>query len=273
MRDPLAVTDAADGGHHGRRVLLQAVCHGHVGLRRVTPVVVNAEASTNVDDTHGGAQAGELAVDLRGLADAIGEQAGGRDLGANVEVQELEAVEHTKGLELGDDGENLRGVQAELALLPRRGAEVAGVLGAQLSAHADHRAHAEAAAGLDDNVELLLLLEHDDRVEPHGARDERERDVLVVLVAVADEQGVRVAARGEAAHREQQLRLGAGLQAEAERLAELHNVLHDVPVLVALDGVHALVPPAVAGGAHGVVERRVEGFHAVAEHVWEPHQE
>jgi hypothetical protein len=57
----------------------------------VGSVVVNAEAAADVDDTHVHAEVGELAVDLRSLVDAVGEQGGGRDLGADMEVQQLEA--------------------------------------------------------------------------------------------------------------------------------------------------------------------------------------
>ena len=44
----------------------------------------------------------------------------------------------------------------------------------------------------------------------------------------------------ERQHREQ-LRLGAGLEAEAERLAEVEDLLDDVPLLVHLDRVDAAV--------------------------------
>jgi hypothetical protein len=37
-----------------------------------------------------GPEAGELAIDLRGLADTAGEQGSGRDLGADVEVLQLD---------------------------------------------------------------------------------------------------------------------------------------------------------------------------------------
>ena len=63
-------------------------------------------------------------------------------------------------------------------------------------------------------------------------------DELVVLEAVADDR--RVHAVGQGQHR-QQLGLGAGLEAEVERLAEVENLLDDVPLLIDLDRIDAAV--------------------------------
>ena len=54
-----------------------------------------------------------------------------------------------------------------------------------------------------------------------------------------------VVAVGQRQHGEQ-LRLGAGLQAEVERLAEVEDLLDDVPLLVDLDRVDAAVVALVA---------------------------
>ena len=67
-------------------------------------------------------------------------------------------------------------------------------------------------------------------------------DEFVVLEAVADDR--RVAAVGQGEHG-QQFRLGAGLEAEVERLAEVEDLLDDVPLLVHLDRVDAAVAALV----------------------------
>ena len=75
-------------------------------------------------------------------------------------------------------------------------------------------------------------------------------DEFVVLEAVADDRRVRSV--GEGQHGEQ-FGLGAGLQAEVERLAEIEDLLDDVPLLVHLDridaAVFALVLELLDGGA------------------------
>ena len=81
---------------------------------------------------------------------------------------------------------------------------------------------------LDDRDDLLA-----DLAGEHGHLDE-----LVVLEAVADDR--RVQAVGQGQHG-QQFGLGAGLQAEVERLAEVEDLLDDVPLLVDLDRVDAAV--------------------------------
>ncbi len=58
----------------------------------------------------------------------------------------------------------------------------------------------------------------------------------------------------------QQFRLGAGLQAEVKRLAEVENLLDDVPLLIDLDRIDAAVLALVVvfadGGLEGVVRSR-----------------
>ena len=61
---------------------------------------------------------------------------------------------------------------------------------------------------------------------------EGEAHELLVLVAVADDQVIGVL--GQAEHR-LQLRLAAALEADAVRLAELDDLLDDVPLLIDLD--------------------------------------
>ena len=63
-------------------------------------------------------------------------------------------------------------------------------------------------------------------------------DELVVLEAVADDRRLDAVGQGQDG---EQFRLGAGFQAEVERLAEVEDLLDDVPLLVHLDRVDAAV--------------------------------
>ena len=64
----------------------------------------------------------------------------------------------------------------------------------------------------------------------------------------------RVGAVGHGQHG-QEFRLGARFEAEAERLAEVEDLLHDVALLVDLDGVDAAVFALVAVLGDGGLER------------------
>ena len=89
---------------------------------------------------------------------------------------------------------------------------------------------------------------------PDLLRQHRHLDVLVVLEAVADDGRVVVGQR----HHGHQLGLGAGFQAEVERLAEFQHLFHHLPLLVDLDGVDAAVFALVMvlgdGGLKGAVQ-------------------
>ena len=69
-------------------------------------------------------------------------------------------------------------------------------------------------------------------------------DELVVLVAVADEEGLGVVQVREG---RDELRLAPGLQAVVVALAELRDLLDDLLLLVDLDRVDAPVGAAVSG--------------------------
>ena len=84
--------------------------------------------------------------------------------------------------------------------------------------------------------------------------EHRRFDELGVLEAVADDRRVVVGQRDDG----QQLRLGAGLEAELVGLAEVEHLLDDLPLLVDLDRVDAAVAALVLvlgdGGLKGGVD-------------------
>ena len=94
-----------------------------------------------------------------------------------------------------------------------------------------------------DVVELGRLLDDEDDRLAHLRREQRGLDVLLVLVAVADDQRLVVLVDR---HDREELGLAAGLEAVVERPAELDDLLDDGAVLVDLDRVHAAVLAVVA---------------------------
>ena len=95
-------------------------------------------------------------------------------------------------------------------------------------------------------------------------------DEFVVLEAVADDR--RVVAVGDGQHG-QQFRLGAGFQAEVERLAEIENLLDDVPLLVHLDRIDAAVVALVLEFARWRLEGLGDLADAMAQDVGEANED
>ena len=101
-----------------------------------------------------------------------------------------------------------------------------------------------AARLLDHQRQLGRLLDHDEGLQAELAADQREADVLAILVAVADDEAARARQRQ---HRHQ-LGLAAGLEAEAFA-AVRGQLAGDAAVLVDLDRIDR-------GVAAGVVAAR-----------------
>ena len=120
------------------------------------------------------------------------------------------------------------------------------------------RGDAHALRDLGDQLELGRLLDDEDDRPAQLGGHQRGLDVLLVLVAVADDERLFVV---EHRHDGEQLRLGAGLQAVVVRAAELDDLLDDVAVLVDLDRVDALVLAAVAV----LGDRAVNAFSSMRE--------
>ncbi len=176
-------------------------------------------------------------------------------LAAQVEVDELEARQHVDFAEVAHRLDHLAGGQPELGAVAARPFPAARALGRQLDAHADARAHADLPGGVGDELELGELLDHDQHLASQLRAHERGFDVLLVLVAVAHDEGVLVV---EDAHHGQELGLGAGLEAVVVGSAELRDLLDHVAVLVDLDGVDATVVAFVAVLGHGAPEGLVQ---------------
>ncbi len=241
-------------------VFLQRVVHRRfeVGLR---PVVVDAETAADVHELQARALLGELAVDARRFVQRALDDADVRDLAAEVEVQQLEAVLHAALLQLLEAAQDLGDRQAELRAVAAGRLPAARAARRQLDAHADVRAHADLLRVLEHQLELGVLLDHRDDLAAHLLRQHRHLDEFEILEAVADDR--RVVGR----HRRhgEQLRLAAGLEAEAVLRAEVQHFLDDLALLVHLDRVDAAVLALVLV----LVDRALEGAVDLAEPVLE----
>src|SRR5581483_6563026 len=97
-------------------VLLRRVVHRALEVR-LRAVVVDAEAAAHVEVLEGRAGLVELDVEARRLAERVLERADRGDLGAEVEVEELEALDEARLLHEADRLEHLARGEAELAAI------------------------------------------------------------------------------------------------------------------------------------------------------------
>lgn len=101
-----------------------------------------------------------------------------------------------------------------------------------------------------------------------AATDERQTDILAVLVAVADNNAVRRVGHGKHCH---QFRFAAGLQTHALTAMAVQRLDH-AALLIHLDGVDCRVAAAVVMTAHGLGEGAAQGVDTVAHDVIETYQ-
>jgi hypothetical protein len=187
-----------------------------------------------------------------------------------VEVEELERVDRVPRLELADGFDHLGGGQTELREVTAGLLPATGAARRQPGADAERRLDLHALGDAVDLVELGWLLDDEDHRAAHLRREERGLDVLLVLVAVADDQGFLV---GVDRHDREELRLAAGLEPVMERPPELDDLLDDGAVLVDLDRIHAAVLALVAVLADRAVEGAAEQLDASAQDVAEAQQD
>ena len=182
---------------------------------------------------------------------------------------ELDDVEPVRRAQLVDRLHELRGVETELGLLASALLPPAKAARRELDAHTRRRRHAHLVRHLKQHIDFAQLLDDDEDLMPELLAHEGEAHELLVLVAVADDHVVGVL--GEAEHR-LQLRLAAALEADAVRLAELDDLLDDVPLLIDLDRIHRRVAAGVAELLARLVEARGERLDARPKDVGEPKQ-
>ncbi len=158
--------------------------------------------------------------------------------------------------DLGDRQPELRAVAARRLPAP-------AAAGGKLDAHADVGPHAHPFGVLENQVELGVFLDHRDDVPSDLLREHRELDELGVFEAVADDGCLVV---GDRRHGNQ-LGLRPRLEAELERLAEIEDLFHHLPLLVHLDGIHAAVFARVFVLGDGGLKRFVDVLQPVLQDV------
>src|SRR5262249_23028159 len=110
------------------------------------------------------------------------------DLRAEVEVEQLERLDLAPRLQLLDRLDHLARRPAELREVAARLLPAAGAARRQARAHAEARLDVHPLRHAVDLIELARLLDDEHDHLAHLRREQRGLDVLLVLVAVADDE-------------------------------------------------------------------------------------
>ena len=124
----------------------------------------------------------------------------------------------------------------------------------QLETEPQSRADAHLAADLEDALELAVLLERDDNVFVEPPPPERQPDKVLVLEAVAAEQGLGVNILHQT---EREFGLAPRLDPRPVARPRLGDGLQHDPALIDLDRKHALIVIRVLELADRFLERPV----------------
>ncbi|KAK9136248.1 hypothetical protein Syun_015578 [Stephania yunnanensis] len=270
--DEFPIAGEADRLDYRRGVLLHSVTNRIIRIGRSGTIIIDAETAPDVNHPHSGAETDQFAVNLGGLADPVGQQCSGGNLGANVEMQKLKAIKHSFRLKPLRDAQYLRRREPKLALLAGSRPKMTGVLGPQLRPHPDHRSNPHLPTDFDNQFDLLLLLEHNHSVQFKPPRHQCKRHILCILVPITDQEAIR-APFTQTTHRQQKLRLRPRLQPEPMPQPELHHVLHDEPVLVTLHRVDALVMRLIPLRLNRKIKGPLKGLHPILQYIRKPHNE
>ncbi len=188
----------------------------------------------------------------------------------NMEMQEIQAVEHALSPQQLDGLDDFDGCEPELRPVAGGFDPLPGPFRRQPGAYPNVRPDAQVAGRLDDEIHLAKPVHHDDRCASQTLREEGGFDIHPVLVAIADDQRVCGIEDGQG---DQQLGLAAGLETDSFRGAELHDLFHNVALLVHLDRIDATKPTLVTVLGDGFAEGRTQAMHATGENIGKAHQQ
>ena len=189
-------------------VFEHAVVHGAAAARTGT-LIVHAQAAADVYGTNGRTQLMQLRVETGTFFQAGLDIADVGNLGAQMEVKQLEAVQGTCLAQCLHHVQNLACGQAELGLLTTGVLPVALANGSQPRAHANQRRYTKAFGFFQDQRQLGLLLHNNKYPVPEFLANQGQADVLAVFIAVADNHGAGLTRQRQNRH---QFRLAASFQ-------------------------------------------------------------
>ena len=191
------------------------------------------------------------------------------NLATQVEVDELHAVFHLLLLDVVQCFQQFGTVQAELAVVSAGFFPLAATGAGKLDANANVRAHTDATRQFHHQVEFVHLFDDNENLLAHLLRKERQFDKVFVLVAVADNQRIRIVHVREY---RMQFRLGTGFETDVVLLAVADDFFQDRALLVYLDWEDTIVASVETVFLAGLVKAFVDLFDAAVQDVRETQQ-
>ena len=245
--------------NHVASIFFQRIVHAGFKVRLGT-VVVNSEATTHVKVFQPSAATGELGIDASCFIEGRFDLTDIRDLAAQMEMQQREAVFHPTLLEFIKSHQNFVGSQTELRTIPARGLPTACSSRRQFHSHSDLRSDIEFLCVLQNQFQFRVLFYDRNYVPANLLSQQRHFDELGVLETVADDGRLSLGHR----HNGQEFRLAACLETESKFTPVLDDLLNDLSLLIHLDRVNAGVVPFVAVFLDRIAERFVQNSKAIA---------
>ena len=187
-----------------------------------------------------------------------------------MEMDESQAVAHILLVEQFQCFQQLGTGQTELRSVAAAFLPFSAAAAGQLDADADIGAHIELLGHLGDEFQFVHLLHDDEDLLAHLLCKQGQFDIALVLIAVADDDGVALALHG---NHGMQLGLGSGLQSQVEFPSVGDNLFHDGLHLVHLDGIDHIVLTLVVVLLGGFLEAAPCFLNAVVENVGESQQD
>ncbi len=213
-------------------VFVQAIVHRAIRLRAGT-FIVHAQTAADVEALDINAQLVQLNVETRRLTHAGGDIANVRHLWAEVEVQQLNAVQTATFTQDFHQLQNLVGRQTELRFFTAGGLPFTGALRSQTRTHAKARDHVQTFCLFQHNGDFRHLLDDQIDLMAHLLAHQRQTNVFTVFIAVTDDH-----ATGHARMRQHRHQLGFGTGFQTQRFAGVDQRLNDTTMLVNLDRVN-----------------------------------
>src|ERR1043166_986011 len=259
----LGVADVRDVIDDVVRVFLEGVIRRAV-VSRPASVVIHAQPAAHVNVLNRKTHLAQLRVKPRGLLHGALHDQNVRHLRADVEMQQLEAMRQSLGLEHFRRREQFRRAQAELRIRAAAFGPTPAAFAEQPRADADQRLNAKLPRHRDDLPQLLQLLHHQDHLLPQLRTQQGHADEVRVLVTVAHDQAAHLALQRQA---REQLRLAAHFQPEVVWLARLQDFLHHLAKLIHLDREHPAITALVIELGDRVAEGQVDRLDAIAQNI------
>ena len=192
---------------------------------------------------------------MTGLHDRSTDVADIRNLGAQVIMEQLQAIQHLVFFQFFDSLYDLCKAQAENTPVPTTFHPVATCLGGNLHTETDQGTNIHFFSAFDDKIKLAGHFNDEKTVESHFSRIQTQIHKLSVFVTVADQTSFSICKKRK---RSDQFCLAARFKTMVIPRSELGNSFHYLLLLVYFDGINTSIFAFVSKFLHGGVKAVIQ---------------